>query len=46
MEANKKSVGLGLLLQDRKATLTDETVADRIASLLSKLTSEFNVTQR
>lgn len=46
VEARKKSVGLGLLLQDKKTTLTDETVAERIASLLVKLRSEFNATQR
>ena len=46
VEANKKSVGLGLLLQDKKTTLTDTTVASRMESLLAKLTSEFNVIQR
>ena len=47
VEANKKSVGLGLLLQkDKKTTLTDATVASRMESLLTRLTSEFNVIQR
>lgn len=46
VEANKKSIGLGLLLQDKKATLTDETVAERMDSLLARLISEFDVTQR
>ncbi|MCY3858140.1 MAG: phenylalanine--tRNA ligase subunit beta [Gammaproteobacteria bacterium] len=46
IEAHKKSVGIGLLLQDKKTTLTDEAVATRIESLLKKLTSQFNITQR
>ena len=46
VDANKKSIGFGLLLQDKKTTLTDETVATRIESLLVKLTSQFNVAQR
>lgn len=46
VEAHKKSIGLGLLLQDQKTTLTDETVAARMESLLTRLTSEFDVTQR
>lgn len=46
VEAHKKSIGFGLLLQDKKTTLTDDAVATRIESLLVKLTSKFNVTQR
>lgn len=46
VESNKKSVGLGLLLQDQKTTLTDETVTRRMDSLLKKLSAVFNVTQR
>ncbi|MCY4129758.1 MAG: phenylalanine--tRNA ligase subunit beta [Gammaproteobacteria bacterium] len=46
VETQKKSVGLGLLLQDKKTTLTDATVASRMESLLAKLTAEFNVIQR
>ncbi len=46
IEAHKKSVGIGLLLQDKNKTLTDEAVATRIESLLKKLTSQFNITQR
>ncbi len=46
VDAHKKSIGLGLLLQDKRTTLTDETVATRMESLLSRLTSEFDVTQR
>ena len=43
---NKKSVGLGLILQDRKTTLADATVVERMDSLLAKLAAEFNVIQR
>ncbi|MCY4095357.1 MAG: phenylalanine--tRNA ligase subunit beta [Gammaproteobacteria bacterium] len=46
VEAHQKSVGIGLLLQDKKSTLTDETVAARIESLLKRLASQFNVTRR
>ena len=46
VEAGKKSIGLGLLLQDKKTTLTDETVAVRMQSLLANLSSQFHVVQR
>lgn len=46
VEAGKKSIGLGLLLQDKKTTLTDETVAVRMQSLLASLSSQFHVIQR
>ena len=42
----KKSIGFGLLLQDQKSTLTEETVTSRIESLLTELALQFNVTQR
>ena len=42
----KKSVGVGLVLQDPQTTLTDEVVRSRIEALLRKLKFEFNVIQR
>ena len=43
---DKKSIAIGLLLQDDQATLTDDKVAIRINDLLVKLTKQFDVQQR
>ena len=46
IDPDKKSIAIGLLMQDDQATLTDEKVAIRINDLLAKLTKQFNIQQR
>ena len=46
LDLEKKSVGLGLVLQDKSATLTDAIVSHRMDALLAKLKSKFNASQR
>ncbi|MYD42698.1 MAG: phenylalanine--tRNA ligase subunit beta [Gammaproteobacteria bacterium] len=46
INVDMKSVGLGLLLQDRHTTLRDEVVASRIDTLVSSLSQEFGAIRR
>jgi phenylalanyl-tRNA synthetase beta chain len=46
VDSRRKSVGLGLILQDASRTLTDEDADQKVRSVMQKLESEFGATIR
>jgi phenylalanyl-tRNA synthetase beta chain len=46
VDSRRKSVGLGLILQDASRTLTDEDADQKLRSVMQKLESEFGATIR
>jgi phenylalanyl-tRNA synthetase beta chain len=46
VDSRRKSIGLGLILQDASRTLTDEDADKKIRSVMQKLEREFAATIR